>query len=60
MSLIYHGIGIAFSSVMKRPETYWRIRNVIGGTRWRSWLRHYAINWKVTVSIFNEVIGFTI
>ena len=31
--------------------------SVSGGTRWRSWLRHRATNWKVTGSIPDGVIG---
>jgi hypothetical protein len=29
----------------------------IGGTRWRSWLRHCATNWKVAGSIPDGVTG---
>jgi hypothetical protein len=41
----------------------YKIRNTdprfhFGGTRWRSWLRHYATSWKVAGSIPDEVIGF--
>ena len=32
-------------------------RDVDGGTRWRSWLRHCATNWKVAGSIPDGVIG---
>jgi hypothetical protein len=31
---------------------------LFGGTRWRSWLRHYATNRKVVGSIPDDVIGF--
>jgi hypothetical protein len=30
-----------------------------GGTRWRSWLRHYAISRKVAGSNPDEIIGFS-
>jgi hypothetical protein len=36
----------------------YRIPNIFGGTRWRSWLRHYATSRKVTGSIPDEVTGF--
>ena len=29
----------------------------VGGTRWRSWLTHFATTWKVAVSILDGVIG---
>jgi hypothetical protein len=28
------------------------------GTRYRSWLKHYATRWKVAGSILDEVVGF--
>jgi hypothetical protein len=31
---------------------------MLGGTRWHSWLRHYATSRKVAGSIPDEVIGF--
>jgi hypothetical protein len=31
---------------------------IFGGTRWHSWLRHYATSRKVVFSIHNEVIGY--
>jgi len=34
------------------------MNNKLGGTRWRSWLRHCATNWKVACSIPDGVIGF--
>jgi hypothetical protein len=34
------------------------LRNIIGDTRWRSWLKHYATSRKVEYSISDEVIGF--
>jgi hypothetical protein len=47
---------------MKRPLKIFSKMNFsmrqYRGTRWRSWLRHYAISWKVALSISDEVIGF--
>ena len=51
-----------FSLVLCRNSVWWldlvNIYNIfIGGTRWRSWLRHHATSRKVTGSILDGVIG---
>jgi hypothetical protein len=50
---------VQLEHAVKRPECHLNLvpRLKMGNTRQRSWLRHYAVNWKVGVSIPDEVIS---
>jgi hypothetical protein len=41
----------------RRQSSFWILSPVLGGTRWRSWLRHGATSLQVTGSIPNALIG---
>jgi hypothetical protein len=40
---IHHPMSLNYDQLLKEKERG-------GGTQWRSWLRHYATNWKVAGS----------
>jgi hypothetical protein len=49
--------GVGPHNVLTRLHTFYiYYNNIIGGTQWRSWLRHYAKSRRVAGSIPDEVI----
>jgi hypothetical protein len=54
---IFIHIGVNLSHSLYVWYKLRKLYTCIWGTRWRSWLRHCATNWRVTSSIRDGVIG---
>jgi hypothetical protein len=54
-----HGYSCSVATIFQCTtcQVVFAVYHPLGGTRWRSWLRHCATNRKVTGSILDGVIG---